>query len=357
MSNIDALARKALQDRVSPVKEMRTSGAITGRRRICFLVYPSIEIVDLAGPLDAFSYADWGLYLQGRASEMGYEIGVMAAKPGPVKTQCSLEIIATHGLAGRVDDIDTLIVVGGIGVEQACADESIVGWLRETAPRVRRVASVCTGAFLLAAAGLLNGRHATTHWMFCEHLAAAYPSLTVDRDLIFVRDGNVYTSGGITSGIDLALALIEEDIGREMSLFVARMMVVFLRRPGGQTQFSAFLEGEAKSRHDIRELQAWLVANPSSNLTVEALADRMAMSPRNFARLFRSETGMTPAKYVEHARVEAARCKLEQTALLMETIAKSCGFGTSERMRRSFLRVLGVGPQDYRMRFRSTLIN
>jgi len=218
------------------------------------------------------------------------------------------------------------------------------------------VASICTGAFILAAAGLLNHRHVTTHWMFSEALATKYPSIQVDSNLLFVRDGNIYTSGGITAGIDLALTLVEEDLGREITLAVARTMVVFPRRPGGQSQFSAFLMAEAKNQPDIRELLGWILGHPGEDLTVPALADRMAMSPRNFARLFRSETGETPARFTERARSEAARCKLEQTVVPVETIAEQCGFGNAERMRRTFQRLFDISPQDYRARFRSTLL-
>jgi transcriptional regulator GlxA family with amidase domain len=191
--------------------------------------------------------------------------------------------------------------------------------------------------------------------MCCERLSELYPSHRIDPDLIFVRDGHVYTSGGVTSGIDLALALVEEDLGREIAMAVARILVVFLRRPGGQTQFSPFLYTEAKARKDIRELQTWILGHPAERLDVASLADRLAMSPRSLSRTFRSQTGLTPAKFVEQARVESARCRLEQTALPAETIAADCGFGTSERMRRSFQRVLNVGPQEYRSRFQSAI--
>jgi transcriptional regulator GlxA family with amidase domain len=280
---------------------------VTRRRRIGFLIFPDVESLDICGPLDAFAFAERYLQATGRVNEPGYEVLVIATMPGPIKTQSNIQIVATHGCDEVTDGIDTLIVAGGIGVGQACEETALVEWVKMMAPRSRRVAAVCTGAFLLAAAGLLDNRRVTTHWAFSERLATAYPSLRVDPNLIYVRDGNVYTSGGITSGIDLALALIEEDLGREIPRFVAGMLVVFLRRPGGQTQFSPFLLSEAKNRLDIRQLQAWILAHPEEELEVERLADRMAMSPRNFARLFRSETGTTPGKFVEQARVEAAR--------------------------------------------------
>jgi transcriptional regulator GlxA family with amidase domain len=323
-------------------------------RRIGFLVFPDAEVLDVCGPLGVFANADYQLRATGRNTERGYEARVIAAAPGLVRTQCGLQIMATHGCA-ETQQLDTLIVAGGIGAEAACADAVLVNWLEFMAPRVRRLASVCSGTFLLAAAGLLNDRRVTTHWMFCDRLSELYPSLRIDPDLIFVRDGHVYTSGGVTSGIDLALALVEEDLGREIAMAVARILVVFLRRPGGQTQFSPFLFTEAKARKDIRELQTWILAHPAERLDIASLADRLAMSPRSLSRNFRSQTGLTPAKFVEQARVESARCRLEQTALPAETIAADCGFGTAERMRRSFRRVLSVGPQEYRSRFQSAM--
>ena len=230
-------------------------------------------------------------------------------------------------------------MAGSINVEQACKDDpALVEWVRAMAPRVRRVASICTGAFISAAAGLLNYRRVTTHWLFSEVLATAYPSIKVDSSLLFARDGNIYSSGGITAGIDLALALVEEDLGREIALATARILVVF--------PFSAYVKLEAKNRPDIGELQAWILGHPGEDLSVSALADRMAMSLRNFARLFQSETGDTPAQFAERARADAARCKLEQTVVPVETIAKECGFGNAERMRRTFQRLFDVSPQE-----------
>ena len=268
-----------------------------------------------ADPCEAFHWADVWLPRFGRTDEPGYQCDILAATPGPVRTISGIEIVATHSFHDIGDGLDTLVVAGGvINGEQACKDPALVEWVRSMAPRVRRVASVCTGAFILAAAGLLNHRRVTTHWMFSDVLATEYPSIEVDSSLLFARDGNIYSSGGITAGIDLALALVEEDLGREIALAAARMMVVFPRRPGGQSQFSAFVKyWEVKSRPDIEELQAWILGHPGEDLSVPPLADRMGMSPRNFARLFHSETGDTPALFAERARADAARCKLEQT--------------------------------------------
>jgi transcriptional regulator GlxA family with amidase domain len=336
---------------------IRSSQEITKSRRIGFLIYPDCEICDVCGPLDVFHFADYWLPRFERTDEPGYQLVILAATPGPVRTHSGIEIVATQSCYDIKDGLDTLVVAGGINFDQACKDNpALVEWVRAMAPQVRRVASICTGAFILAAAGLLNHRRATTHWQFSDLLATLYPAVQVDSNLIFARDGNIYTSGGITAGIDLALALVEEDCGREITLAVARTMLVFPRRPGGQSQFRAFLMAKAKNQPDIRELLGWILGHPEEDLSVPALADRLAMSPRNFARLFRSETGETPARFTERARSEAARCNLEQTVVPVETIAEQCGFGNAERMRRTFQRLFDISPQDYRARFRSTLL-
>jgi transcriptional regulator GlxA family with amidase domain len=337
----------------------RPSQEITRSRRIGVLIYPECDVVDVCGPCDAFHCAGYWLARFGRTNEPGYKCDILAATPGPVRTSCGIELIATHGYSDIGDGLDTLIVAGGPYAEQACKDDpALVESVRSIAPRARRVASVCTGAFILAAAGLLHHRRVTTHWMFSELLATEYPSIDVDSSLLFNRDGNIYSSGGITAGIDLALALVEEDLGREIAIATARMMVVFPRRPGGQSQFSAYVKYlEVSRRPDIEELQTWILGHPGEDLSVQALADRMAMSERNFTRLFRNETGDSPAQFAERARADAARLKLEQTVLPVETIAEECGFGNSERMRRTFQRLFDVSPHDYRARFRSTLLN
>jgi transcriptional regulator GlxA family with amidase domain len=334
------------------------SQEITRSRRIGVLIYPDCDIVDVCGPCDAFHLADYWSARFGRTNEPGYHCDILAAVPGPVRTSCGIELVATHGYGDITDGLDTLVVAGGVSAEQVSRDSSLVEWVRSMAPRVRRVASVCTGAFILAAAGLLHRRRVTTHWLFSEVLALSYPSIQVDSSVIFARDGNIYSSGGITSGIDLALVLVEEDLGREITLAVARTMVVFPHRPGGQSQFSTYMKiPDVRSRPDITELQAWILGHPGEDLSISALADRMAMSERNFARLFRSETGDTPAQFTERARADAARCKLEQTVVPVETIAEECGFRSAERMRRTFQRLFDVSPHDYRARFRSTLLN
>ena len=324
-------------------------------RRVGFLVYPDCQSLDLCGPFEAFYFADLMLGVLGRTKEPSYQSLVLATAAGPIRTMSGLEIVATHRYDEIVGGLDTLVVVGGTGCDVASKDPALVEWVRSMAPKTRRVASVCSGAFILAAAGLLHHRRVTTHWMYSDLLAKAYPSIEVDANLIFVRDGNIYTSGGITTGIDLALALVEEDLGPEVMLGVARALIVFPKRPGGQSQFKGHTSPlEKPIRPNVSELQAWMLAHPGADLSVLALADRMAMSPRSFSRLFHSETGSTSAEFAERARADAARYKLEQTPLPVETIAEECGFGNAERMRRTFQRHFDTSPADYRARFRST---
>jgi transcriptional regulator GlxA family with amidase domain len=303
--------------------------------------------------MEVFAFANIGLKLSGLSSEPVYLIEVLAAQPGPITASCGLQIIANKAYSDVHDGIDTLLIAGTIDVDYLLCDPALQDWVRAIAPRVRRLASVCTGAFLLAESGLLDGLRATSHWFFCERLARDYPSVTVEPDRIFVRDGCISTSGGVTSGIDMALSMVEEDWGSELALLVARYLVVFLKRPGGQTQFSAYLTSDA-TRPELKDLQAWIMVHLAEDLRVETLAERMFMSLRNFARLFLTETGMTPAKFVEMARIDAARHYLGSTKLSIEAVADKSGFSDPERMRRAFIRQLGVNPQSYRERlFRS----
>jgi transcriptional regulator GlxA family with amidase domain len=230
-------------------------------------------------------------------------------------------------------------------------DAATVEWIRRMDARARRTAGVCSGAFLLARAGLLDGRRATTHWRNCAELARRFPRVTVEPDRIYVRDGRISTSAGVTAGMDLALALVEDDLGGELARDVARQLVLFLRRPGGQSQFSVALDAPLASRPSLRDLQTWIHAHPDADLGVEALARRMAMSPRNFARVFTRELATTPARYVERARVEAARQWLEDSRAGVDEVAGACGFGSAETLRRAFQRLLGVSPSAYRETF------
>jgi transcriptional regulator GlxA family with amidase domain len=248
--------------------------------------------------------------------------------------------------------LDTLMVAGGAGVQAAAADLVLVDWVRQRAMQARRVASVCTGAFLLAATGMLDGRRAATHWTVCAELARSFPAIRVESDPIFVRDGAVWTSAGVTAGIDLALALVEEDLGRTLALAVARYLVVFLKRPGGQAQFSTALSLQT-AEDRFAALHEWINRHLADDISLDLLASQAGMSERSFSRHYVEATGLTPARAVERLRVEAARRLLSETRLPVKRIAQRCGFGSEETMRRSFLRLLAATPQDYRARFSS----
>jgi transcriptional regulator GlxA family with amidase domain len=280
-------------------------------------------------------------------------VRTIAATLDPVRTSSRLALIADARLSAGAGRIDTLIVPGGSGRAGAADDPALVRWLERAGTRVPRLASVCTGAFLLAAAGLLRGRRVTTHWAFAEELARRHPEIDVDAEPIYIRDGSLWTSAGVTAGIDLALAMVEEDHDPELALQIARHLVMFLRRPSNQAQFSVTLASQQPEREPLREIQREILEQPGGEHSVEAMAARAHMSSRHFARAFRAETGVTPARYVERVRLEAARRRLEETATPVQRVAIECGFGTGETMRRSFLRVLGVAPAEYRRRFHS----
>ena len=265
---------------------------------------------------------------------------------------CGLRITAHKTFREAPGKIDTLLIAGGDAIEQNRISPEAVRWLKRIAKRIRRIGSVCTGAMFLARAGLLDGRRATTHWNWCRTLIKHAPKARVDPDPIFVRDENVYTSAGVTAGMDLALALVEEDYGSRLALQVARNLVLYLRRPGGQSQFSAALSLQSTDRKPLRELEAWVLDNLDKPLTVPMLAQRIAMSPRNFARVFAKEMRTTPAKFVERLRVETARRRLEESQNTMETIASECGFGNVNSMRNVFQRTLKIPPGQYRRHFR-----
>jgi len=338
---------------LSRAAAIHRSNAAPGKpKRIVMLGYPDAEVLDIIGPIDTFSVAARFLKATESLSDT-YSIEIVAPTGGPIRTSSGIKLVPDMSMGRVRGGIDTLMVAGGEGAFEASHDPKILAWVRKWAPRVRRLCSVCTGSFVLAEAGLLDGKSATTHWRACDRLAKQYPSVTVLPDPIFIRDGDVFTSAGVTAGIDLALALVEEDFGRRVALAVARNMVMFLKRPGGQSQHSAQMSIQAADRQPIRELQAWISDHLNDNLSVDALAERAAMSPRNFARVFRHETGLTPGSFVESARVEAARRRLEESTDGVHLIASSCGFGTRESMRRAFLRVLRVSPSAYRERFQA----
>jgi transcriptional regulator GlxA family with amidase domain len=318
-------------------------------RRIAILVYDGVQSLDLTGPLEAFAIAS-RMAPPSRAGSPAYTVEIIAPTAGTVTTNSGLRLVPDRTYRQVRGRIDTLVVAGG-DVGAVLANRALLRWLAATSHRVRRLAAVCSGAFLLAEAGLLRGRRATTHWAAVEALAQRYPDLTVAPDAIFVRDGHIYTSAGVTSGIDLALALVGDDLGHAVALTVARWLVVFLKRPGGQSQFSSHLAAQAVAPGPLHDLPEWIVANLGADLSVERLAARAAMSPRNFARVFHRETRLTPAKFVERARLDAARRCLEDGGLGLEEVASRCGFGSAEHMRRTFHRHLRIVPIDYRKRF------
>jgi len=318
-------------------------------RVIEVLAYPSVQLLDVAGPLQVFASAN------DLAAEAGgappYAPRVVAQGGQAVTASAGLGLV-TGSLPPVGAALDTLIVAGGQGVEAAAADPVLLDWVRQRAGQARRIASVCTGAFLLAASGVLDGRRAVTHWSFCAELARRFPAVHVEPDPIFVRDGPVWTSAGVSAGIDLALALVEQDLGRTVALAVARYLVVFLKRPGGQAQFSAALSLQA-GEDRFGALHDWINRHLADDMSLPILASQAGMSERGFSRHYARETGLTPARAVERLRVEAARRLLSESHLPVKRISRRCGFGSEETMRRSFLRLLAATPQDYRARFSS----
>ncbi|MFJ4364318.1 GlxA family transcriptional regulator [Streptomyces chartreusis] len=312
------------------------------QRTVLFVLFDAVQSLDVTGPLEVFMGAE-------QHAPGTYRIRTASLDGAPVRTSSGLTLVPDQALDDPLD-AHTLVVPGGQGTRTP--DPALVGWLREHGPRAERLVSVCTGAILLAAAGLLDGRRATTHWAYCDKLARDHPDVEVDPDPIYVRDGHVATSAGVTSGIDLALALVEEDLGREVALGIARHLVVFLRRPGNQAQFSAQLAAQTAQREPLRDVQRWITEHPDADLTVESLATRASLSPRHFARAFQTETGMTPGRYVDRVRLEHARRLLEDTSDGIEEISRASGYGTPEAMRRAFVRSLGAAPAEYRRRFR-----
>jgi transcriptional regulator GlxA family with amidase domain len=315
-------------------------------RTIAILAMPGVQLLDVSGPLDVFAEANV------QARKDAYRLYVVAKTAGSVRSSSGVRLVPDLAIADAMEmKIDTLLVAGCPNAAEVRPDMTVVEWLRRVAPRARRYGSVCSGAFFLAATGLIDGRRLTTHWAVARQLAQHYPSITVDEDAIHVRDGRLRTAAGVTAGLDLALALVEEDLGRDIAKRVAAQLVMFFRRPGGQMQFSRKGEAAPAGRAALQELQRWVAANPALDHCVANLAKRMDLSPRHFARLFRSEVGITPATWVEEARVNAARRLLEVGHETPKQVAAHCGFADADTLRRAFARHVGVTPAEYRKRF------
>ena len=318
-------------------------------RTVLFVTFEGMGLLDFSGPMTVFWSASEFLEKAGRS---GYARHTVSLNGGPISTTEGVVIETTPVAAFAHAEIDTIVVPGSDNMEPILRDQRLSIWLREIVPRSRRTSSVCAGAFLLADAGLLEARRVVTHWSSCDLLAQRYPGLKVEPDAIFVRDDPIWTSAGVSAGIDLALALVEDDCGHEIAMQVARELVVYMKRPGGQSQFSQLLQTQTVQSTAFDDLHRWLVENlADERLNVETLAERVAMSPRNFARAYRAKTGRTPARMLELFRIEAARRLLEETEQSIERIARSCGFGDEERMRTAFKRHLAVSPREYRQRF------
>jgi len=314
--------------------------------RVAILAFPRFQLLDVAGPTDVFTEAARQL-----GDPRAYQVQLVAARKGTLRSSSGMRLAVDASFATHRGPIDTLLVAGSPEIADMASDARLQEWLRRRARTVRRYGSVCTGAFVLAAAGLLDGKRVATHWNAAARLSAACPAARIDPDAIHVQDGNLFTSAGVTAGMDLALAMVEEDHGRELALRVARELVMFLKRPGGQSQFSAHLAAQMAERSSVREVQDHVLANLKDDLSVPALAARAGMSERTFARVFRNETGTTPADFVEKARIDAARRLAEDSSLPAKRLADAVGYANVEGFRRAFSRRVGASLLEYRKRF------
>jgi transcriptional regulator GlxA family with amidase domain len=317
--------------------------------RVAMLAYAQAQILDITGPLEVFARtARWLRDHQGLRFD-AYEIELVAPRAGAINTSGGLQLLAARGYKD-MRPADTLLIAGGIGYQALLTDRELLRWIQRQAGKVSRIGSICTGALLLAAAGLLGGRCVTTHWAYCDRLAQLAPGARVERDAIYVQSDKLYTSAGVTSGMDMALAMVEADWGKACALAVAQELVMYLKRPGGQSQFSRFLSAER--RDDVfGELEIWILEHLDADLSVESLARRADMSPRHFARMFAQRLGATPAAYVRRVRVERARSRIESGAARVKQVARECGFADEQKLRRAFRQVLGITPAEYRSRF------
>jgi len=314
--------------------------------RIAILAVPGVQLLDVSGPLDVFAEAN------AQAGRMVYELCVLGIGPGAIRSSSGVRLMPDLVVGeGPNDKIDTLLVAGAPNAADMPQDGGVVDWLRSATPSMRRYGSVCSGAFFLAQAGLLDGRRVTTHWAVAERLAQEFPEVIMDADALHIRDGRLWTAAGVAAGLDLALALVEEDLGREVAMKVAGQLVMFFKRPGGQMQFSRKGEAVPVGRSALQEVQRWVAANPAEDHSVASLAQRTGLSSRHFARLFRNEVGMTPGDWVEEARVTAARELLESGDAAPKQVAGRCGFTDVDTLRRAFVRRVGITPAEYRKRY------
>jgi transcriptional regulator GlxA family with amidase domain len=320
-------------------------------RHVVIVAFEGLQPIDAVGPHEVFAGAGRAAAALGRAG--GYQVTLASPGGTTVRAESGL-VLATGPLPQETERIDTLLLAGGPGAEAAARDEAVLDFIRRTAPRCRRVATVCSGAFLGAAAGLFEGRRVTTHWARARDLAAQYPAITVDADPIYIHDGKYWSSAGVTAGIDISLALVQEDLGVDVAQTVARWLVMFLHRPGGQTQFASPVWVPRAERSTIRAVQTLVEAAPAGDHRLPALAAAAAMSVRHFTRVFTAEVGETPSRFVERTRLEAARRELEETSDTLDVVAERTGLGSAETLRRVFQRHLGVAPDAYRRRFRAS---
>jgi transcriptional regulator GlxA family with amidase domain len=311
---------------------------------VAIVALPGVQLLDVSGPLDVFAQANV------EAGRKVYELRVVACESGPIRSSSGVRLLPdlVAGEAGH--KFDTLLVAGAPHADRMLLDKAVIDWIRTSAARARRYGSVCTGAFVLAATGLLDKRRVTTHWASAQHLAQSYPSITVEEDAIYIRDGKLRTAAGVTAGLDLALSLVEEDLGKDVAMRVAAQLVMFFKRSGGQLQFSRKGEARPVGRSVLQKVQRWVAANPALPFSVEMLAAHAGLSPRHFARIFHAEVGITPAAWVEITRVTAARALLEAGTDAPKQIAARCGFANADTLRRAFVKHVGVTPAEYRKR-------
>ena len=343
-----------IEFRVPTIKELPDRDAANSKLKVVMVAVPGANASELIGPLSVLTVANYMLEYSGR-SDIGYDIEIVAVESGEVFESGGMKIVVEKTYDQVTGDVDT-VVFQSVDEHGTCLhDKAFMDWVAGMAGRTRRVASICIGTYILAAAGLLDGRRATTHWCAADDFRRRFPEVELDDDPIFIKDGDFYTSAGMTSGLDLMLALVEDDFGPELALRTAQELVLYLKRPGSQSQFSAHISGEGPGDPKIHKVQDFIIENPDADLRIEKLADIAGMSARNFARVFKRQVGMSPGKYVERARLEHARGLLEQSNIPVSQVARMCGYGSQDGLRIAFDRHLQVNPAEYRHRFSSSL--